>query len=72
MAVFLESGFALFLGGGLVVGDVGQVALLLVAVVALDGAIVHDLLDLQNLHFKLETFFALVTIIEIQSHNLLY
>ena len=46
MAVLLEGGLALFLRGRLVVGDVGQVAFLLVAVVALDGAVIHDLFNL--------------------------
>ncbi len=46
VAVLLEGGLALLLGGGPVVGDVGHVALLLVAVVALDGAIVNGLLHL--------------------------
>ena len=46
MAVLLERRLALLLGGGLVVRDVGQVALLLVAVVTLDSAVEHDLLNL--------------------------
>ncbi len=48
VAVLLEGGLALLLGGGAVVGDVGHVALLLVAVVALDGAVVHGLLHLRK------------------------
>ena len=46
VAVLLERRLALLLGGGLVVRDVGQVALLLVAVVTLDSAVEHDLLNL--------------------------
>ncbi len=48
MAVLFEGGLALLLGGGPVVGDVRHVALLLVAVVALDGPVVHCLLNLQG------------------------
>ena len=48
MAVLLEGGLALLLGGRPVVGDVGHVALLLVAVVALDGAVVFRLPNLQD------------------------
>ena len=48
MAVLLEGGLALLLGGRPVVGDVGHVALLLVAVVALDGAVVLRLPNLQD------------------------
>ena len=51
MAVLLEGGLALLLRGRLVVGDVGQVAFLLVAVVALDGAVVNDLFNLKSLIF---------------------
>ena len=46
MTVLLEGGLALLLGGRPVVGDVGHVALLLVGVLALDGAVVDGLLDL--------------------------
>ena len=48
VAVLLEGGLALLLGGRPVVGDVGHVALLLVAVVALDGAVVLRLPNLQD------------------------
>ena len=48
MAILLKCGFALFFGRRLVVGDVGHVALLLVAVVALDGAVVLRLPNLQD------------------------
>ena len=40
VAVLLERGLALLLGSRPVVGDVGHVALLLVAVVTLDGPVV--------------------------------
>ena len=46
LAVLPEGGLALLLGGGLVVGDVGHVAFLVVAVGALQGAVVHNLLNL--------------------------
>ena len=46
VTVLLEGGLALLLGGRPVVGDVGHVALLLVGVLALDGAVVDGLLDL--------------------------
>ena len=48
VAVFLERGLALLLRGRPVVGDVGHVALFLVAVVTLDGAVVDRLLHLNN------------------------
>ena len=47
VAVLLEGGLALLLRGGPVVRDVGHVALLLVAVLALDGVVVHGLLNLE-------------------------
>jgi hypothetical protein len=47
VAVLLERGLALLLRRRPVVGDVGHVALFLVAVMALDGAIVHGLLNLR-------------------------
>ncbi len=49
VAVLLEGRLTLLLGGGLVVGDVGQVAFLLVAVVAFDPLVVHNFF---NLEFK--------------------
>ena len=52
MAVLLEGGLALLLGGRPVVGDVGHVALLLVAVVTLDGAVVLGLPDLNGWRMK--------------------
>ena len=48
MAVLLEGRLALLLRGRPVVGDVGHVALLLVAVVTLDGAVVLGLPHLQE------------------------
>ena len=48
MAIFLECGLALFLGGRFVVGDVSHMALLLKAVVALDLPIVDSLFNLNK------------------------
>ena len=56
MTIFLEGSLALLLRGRLVVGDVSQVAFLLVAVVALDGAVVHDLFNLESLIFCSSNF----------------
>ncbi len=47
VTVLLEGGLTLLLRGGLVVGDVGQVAFLLVAVVTLDALIVYNLFNLE-------------------------
>ena len=53
MAVLLEGCVALFLGRGSVVGDVGHVALFLVAVMAFHRAVIHSLLNLKQRNITL-------------------
>ena len=48
VAIFLESRFALFLGGGSVVCDVSHVTLFLKAVVTLDFPVIHRLFNLKK------------------------